>query len=416
MDPHAFDTARRAFEAGLAAQQAGRLAEAEAQYRASLAALPGRPSTLANLGATLLALGRADEALPLLRQACTAAPTHAEAWGHQGEALLALARPAEALAVFEALLALPSPPARAALRHAECLAGLSRLPEALAEAEALCAGHADWAEAWLLAGSLHKDLGQLDAALAALQRAAELDAQAGAEPGLAAWLLAGLRGARGSEVPPLPPPGYVEALFDSYAADFERHLDALEYRAPELLLTGLVGLARRRYATALDLGCGNGLVGRLVRPLVDRLEGLDLSSAMLSLAREAGHYDALHQAELLQHLQHLQQLAPASVDLLLAADVFIYLGDLDAVMAAARRVLAPGGVLAFTVEEAPANAGVLLHAQARYAHSARHLEHLARRHGFADAHPPLRATLRLEQRRPVAGLVCWWSAPPAPGA
>ncbi len=199
----------------------------------------------------------------------------------------------------------------------------------------------------------------------------------------------------------------MEALFDGYAADFDRHLDELEYSAPELLLGGLVG---RRYARALDLGCGTGLVGRVVRPLVDRLEGLDVSAAMLERARATGAYDGLHQAEL---LAHLQQQAAGSVDLVLAADVFIYVGVLDAVFAAVRRVLAPGGVFAFSIEEAPSGIDFELRATARYAHSERHLGELAARHGLVAHAREARATLRLEQRQPVAGLVMWLA--PAPG-
>lgn len=402
MDNAAFDTARRAFEAGLADQQAGRLATAEAHYRASLAALPGRPSALTNLGATLLALGRAGEALPLLQQASAAAPLHAPAWAHLGETLLALDRPAEALAAYERLIALPEAPPRAALRRAECLARLGRLDEALAGARALCERHADWAEPWQLAGSLHKDLGQAADALTALERAQALEPTP-----LAAWLLAGLRGAHDAAVPPRPPDGYVEALFDGYAAEFDRHLESLEYRAPELLLPGLVA---RRYATALDLGCGTGVVGRLVRPLVQRLEGLDVSAAMLERARATGVYDALHAAEL---LAHLRQQPPGSLDLVLAADVFIYLGDLDPVFAAVRRALAPGGVFAFSVEAAPAGTAVALLPTARYAHGHAHLEALAARHGLAQSPRPEAATLRLEQRQPVRGQLWWLVAPAA---
>jgi predicted TPR repeat methyltransferase len=410
MQPSAFDTARQAFEAGLAAQQAGQLDEAAAHYRASLAALPGRPSTLTNLGATLLAQGRPDEALPLLQQATEAAPTHAEAWAYLGEAWLAHSQPAQALQAYTRLLALPAigsaAQPRAALRQAECLARLGRLEEAAVAADALVQRHADWGEAWLLAGSLRKDLGRFEAAAEALQQAQSLGGNAD-QAAYAGWLLAGLRGAHDAEAPPLPPPGYVEALFDGYAADFDRHLDELEYSAPELLLGGLVG---RRYARALDLGCGTGLVGRVVRPLVDRLEGLDVSAAMLERARATGAYDGLHQAEL---LAHLQQRAAGSVDLVLAADVFIYVGALDAVFAAVRRVLAPGGVFAFSIEEAPSGIDFELRATARYAHSERHLGELAARHGLVAHAREARATLRLEQRQPVAGLVMWLA--PAPG-
>ena len=43
--------------------------------------------------------------------------------------------------------------------------------------------------------------------------------------------------------------------------------------------------------TALDLGCGTGLCGPLVKPRVERLDGVDLSGAMLDRARATGVYD-----------------------------------------------------------------------------------------------------------------------------
>jgi predicted TPR repeat methyltransferase len=72
-----------------------------------------------------------------------------------------------------------------------------------------------------------------------------------------------------------------------------------------------------------------------------------------------------------------------------------------------RRVLAPDGVFAFSVEEAAADIDFELRATARYAHSARHLRELAARHGLVAQAHEARATLRLEQRQPVAGLVMW---------
>ena len=51
MDPR-FDQARAFFLRGLAHYEAGRLEEAEREFAASLALVPGRPATLTNLGAT----------------------------------------------------------------------------------------------------------------------------------------------------------------------------------------------------------------------------------------------------------------------------------------------------------------------------------------------------------------------------
>src|SRR5207302_1633468 len=96
----------------------------------------------------------------------------------------------------------------------------------------------------------------------------------------------------------------------------------------------------------LDLGCGTGLAGELFRPLSRRLDGVDLSPRMLAQAATRGVYDRLAAGDLLTHLGGTGD----RYHLVLAADVFVYLGDLAPVFAAARLVLRAGGWLAFTVE------------------------------------------------------------------
>ena len=68
-------------------------------------------------------------------------------------------------------------------------------------------------------------------------------------------------------------PAFVTALFDDFADTFDSQLAALKYAVPELL-----GAAARRhvaarrggrpYTSALDAGCGTGLAGLHLRPLV----------------------------------------------------------------------------------------------------------------------------------------------------
>ena len=60
---------------------------------------------------------------------------------------------------------------------------------------------------------------------------------------------------------------------------------------------------------------------------------------------------------------------PAQYELALATDVLVYFGDLAPVLREAERVLAPGGLLAFTAET-HAGDGVVLGAGLRYAHGA----------------------------------------------
>ncbi|MFX7567174.1 methyltransferase domain-containing protein, partial [Acinetobacter baumannii] len=62
----------------------------------------------------------------------------------------------------------------------------------------------------------------------------------------------------------------------------------------------------------------------------------------------------------------------ASADFLLAADAMVYVADIAPVLREAHRVLAPGGLIAFTTETHPGE-GVILGQGLRYAHAAAHV-------------------------------------------
>jgi tetratricopeptide (TPR) repeat protein len=64
-----FEQAKHLFLQGVRDFEAGRLQEAERIFEASLKLLPGRVSTLVNLGATKLRLSKPLEALDALDQA-----------------------------------------------------------------------------------------------------------------------------------------------------------------------------------------------------------------------------------------------------------------------------------------------------------------------------------------------------------
>ncbi|HEX2554376.1 MAG TPA: methyltransferase domain-containing protein [Microvirga sp.] len=177
---------------------------------------------------------------------------------------------------------------------------------------------------------------------------------------------------------------YVRALFDDYAPRFERHLvEGLNYRGPELIADALRRAASRRvrdvrFRRAFDLGCGTGLMARALAGTVAAIEGVDLSPRMLAQARKTRLYDALHEAELVAFLAGR---AAGEADLVVAADVFVYLADLGDAFRESRRVLARGGFLAFTVQAHPGD-GVVLGEDARYAHGEAYLRDLAAATGF----------------------------------
>src|SRR6185436_5638298 len=121
------------------------------------------------------------------------------------------------------------------------------------------------------------------------------------------------------------PEGYVTNLFDGVARQFEHHLvQELEYHVPEAL-AGLVLPELKQRACVIDLGCGTGRVGKALAGPGARIIGLDLSARMLEIAAQQGAYATLERGELAEVLARY----PAdSAQAVLAADVFIYVGDL----------------------------------------------------------------------------------------
>lgn len=386
--------ARALFLDAVALTEAGRHAEAEARLQDAATLVPDRPSTLLNLGVVRLRLGRAEAALAPLDRLLALEPGNAAARYQRALALNQLGRHEDALAQLDGLLTEQPGLAAAHQLRGQTLQALERHDLALPAYERAVALEPALAEAWSLLGQLQRDLRRPEAARQSFAQALA----AGADPDLCRYFLAGLGE---GEMPASAPQAYVRGLFDHYAGDFEPHLlQVLRYRAHAAVVQAATeGLAGAPLASALDLGCGTGLCGPLLRPLVQRLVGVDLSPTMLEQARLRGVYDELLQADVAEHLQATALRHP----LVTAADVFIYVGELDPVFAGVRRVLAPGGLFAFSVERG-AGDGLQLLPSLRYAHSEAYLRRLAARHGLAVREVQA-VTLREDQRQPVAGLV-----------
>ena len=135
--------------------------------------------------------------------------------------------------------------------------------------------------------------------------------------------------------------------------------------------------------------------------MAGRLTGVDLSARMIEKARSLGVYDRLEHGDIIEFLDASHD----RWDLVLAADVFIYVGELEPVFARLERAMAEG-VFCFSVESLDgdgAGDGVRLLPSLRYAHSQDYLERLAARHGFEVA-AMKHAPVRQEQRQAVEGL------------
>ena len=275
--------------------------------------------------------------------------------------------------------------------YAEVLASehqFSEAAEVLSQALSLVPG---WAAGWANLGRYREEMGDMAGAVEAWRQSVGLDAEGiyGAALKLVAHGVEATAAAG----------AYVEVLFDDYAARFEKSLvDRLGYRVPAELM-GLLRECGLDGGTALDLGCGTGLMGAELRGVVQRLEGIDLSEAMLSEARRKGIYNRLVKAELLAYLGGAEPAAVAT-----ATDVLNYTGPLPPVLRAVHHVLEPRGLFGFSLELHDGPEPVKLRNSLRYAHGREAALAACREAGFEVAR--IRDTvIRQDRGLPVDGLL-----------
>ncbi|BCM17006.1 class I SAM-dependent DNA methyltransferase [Mesorhizobium sp. J8] len=250
-----------------------------------------------------------------------------------------------------------------------------------------------WAAGWFRLGEMQEAAGLLDQAAQAWAMALKLEP---ADRLGAALKLQLIGKAPAAEA---PPSAFVETLFDHYADSFEDSLvKKLGYGLPDFLARALARARPGRFRLALDLGCGTGLMGERLRPFVDRLEGYDISAGMLRKAKAKDIYDRLTKADL-QHFSH----AGDRADLVVAADVFIYLGALDRIVGAIAGMLAEGGLFAFSLETLAGGGDFALLPSRRYAHSEAYARQLLAANGLAVLSLES-MVIRYDRRDPVEGL------------
>jgi predicted TPR repeat methyltransferase len=378
---------------GLIAWRGGALTLADELIAAAIAHDPAQAAYHDHHGLVLAALGRVAAAEAAHRRALALAPNLAAAHNNLAILLRAGGRAPEALAAVDRALTLDVGRPAFHLNRGEILAGLGQSREAAESFAAAIRLRPDYGDAFFALGQLWQRTGNHDGARFALRSYLTLDP---ADRHGAQALLALIDPAA---MPAGFSPAYIRNLFDGYAGRFDAHLTGeLRYRAPEILRDAIARsdpVARAR--DVLDLGCGTGLAGVAFKPLARRLVGIDLSPAMIEHARARAIYDALHVDDVVAALRQM----PGAFDLIVAADVFIYLGDLAPVLTAMQASLRADGLAAFTLETASGQPYRLTPSR-RFAHDPAHVVALARAAGFALVlQDPV--TLRVEAGVAVAG-------------
>jgi predicted TPR repeat methyltransferase len=381
----------------IARHRAGDHAAAEGGYRTHLHQFPGDPSALHFLGLLRNHQGRNSEGIPLMLAALEADPGYVDAWSNLGIAYYEERDLVRSEKCCRKAIELSPGFANAWVNLALTLRAKDSLEEAL----------------YALGRALELNPRQRSAALYYGQLLYRLDRLSEALEFYRAWLEHSpddpiaqhmLAATGGAGCPARASDAYVRSTFDDFAGSFDRSLQLLRYQAPQLLHAAVMSpdvLPRTTDLDVLDLGCGTGLCGPLLRPLSRALVGVDLSPKMLSQAAARGVYDQLNCAELTAWLAAYDR----TFDLAVAVDVLCYFGDLDPAFARVRSVLAPDGRFGCSLEAAPEGESTqpfLLQPHGRYQHQLAYIESSLARSGLQ----PVRisqSVLRYERQEPVVG-------------
>jgi len=347
-----------------------------------------RANELLAKGQKLEREGKIADAARISAELANVAPNLAEA--HQLMGSLAMRTGASDIAAvsFERALALKP---RSADLHIALAQSLLALKQPQRAADILNKGraiHPNDGGIFRELGQAQLDMGQAAAALKSFSRAAKLNpADLYASHMVAALSNAGT-----------PDAAYVAELFDSYAETFDAHLTGkLEYRVPEAIAALLVDHAISAGPT-LDVGCGTGLMAAALPDTFRPIDGIDISPKMVARAKERGIY---------RHLQTGDASVVLAKDfagpygLIVSTDVLIYIGEVTQLFATLANRLAPGGVLAFSVESHDGD-GIAIRSSGRFGHSRRYILDLAEANGLTLLAEKPHA-IRLEREVPIPG-------------
>ncbi len=336
--------------------------QAEDDYKKAVRLDPQFASAYNNLGALLYDHERFEEALECYRKAFIINPKQAETCSNLAMAVKEAGDPAEAVGLYFNALALD--PSLTKIHHylAQALYDLYTAKEEDAKETAV-----KLAQKWK---------------------------QFFPDNPVAAHVCAAFEG----KTPDRAADEYVRELFDSFADSFEAAVRKIDYRVPDLLAVYMRD--KPSGLRILDAGCGTGLNAAVLKPHAKTLAGIDLSEKMIAAACEKGLYDTLQTADITRFCSE----NPAAFDLIVLADVVCYFGDLETLLSAAFKALAPGGSVFFTAEKLDSEADFVLRPSGRFAHFPPYVEKALARAGFENIRLS-EENLRREKESNVAGIL-----------
>lgn len=417
------------FDHAIRHHSAGRLQKARQLYRDVLKLDPGHNDALHMLGLLTHQLGDNDAAIKLLNKALQQGPESAEIFTNLGNALQASGQIEEAITSFKKALKI-NPDfilAHNNLGNALNLAGNKE--EAIASFNTAIALNPNTALTYHNLGNLFYSKGEQENAIAYFRKALAIEPefadannnlasllaatgnteeaielfknalQVNKNDGMAQHMLNALQGNTSTH----PSPDYVIGLFDNAANDFDKQLvSKLNYKAPELIYqaVGKISDLQDNTLDIMDLGCGTGLCAPLFHTSAKTMKGIDLSRKMLAKAKTLNLYDELINGDITTQLHQLNN----KYDLILSADVFIYVGDLKSIFKASTQALKPDSLFAFSLEAEESEVDFRLCNTGRYAHTMKYIRKLAKENALEEKYFT-EATLRMDKNEPIKGYI-----------
>ena len=326
-------------------------------------------------GLALLRNGELEKSEIIFRQILSSIPTDIAAFNNLGLALLGQKKYDEAVDVYQKAINLDENVAPLYHNLGLSFHRLGQLENAVKSYRSALLINPDYPDVLQNLGAALKDIGNKSAAVLCYQRLLELKP----DDINIKYMMDSLTGESHQKEAPKE---YVAQLFDDYADRFENQLvTMLHYHIPKKMkqaFTFLVQNETLKFSDVLDLGCGTGLVAEEFRSMADRMTGVDLSFKMLEKAQKKNLYNRLYHDGLEEFIANSNR----RYDLVLAADVFVYVGKLDRIFELLLKKMTKGGYFLFSTEDSLDGRDFSLLTTSRYGHSPVYIQSLSCQNNF----------------------------------
>ena len=344
------------------------------------------------MGAMHSQVGKYDESIKWHTKAVKINPNYAEGYNNLGAALQRFGKLNEAISYLKKATELKPKFAKAYNNIAIVLKDLGKLDQAIDNCKIAIKLDQNFFDAHKNFGNILCKLGKFNEASKSYEKALKI------KPGdkIVLHLVSSLYG----KTPKTAPEEYITELFDNYANRFEKHLtEVLKCKIPEKIVILIKKISKQKlfFKSTIDLGCGTGLSGVVLRPLTEYLVGVDISRQMIEKAKNKNIYDHLETENISIYLGESQM----KFDLFMFADVFVYIGDLEKIFSQISLKSDSNAKFCFSVEKCKDVEFKLLKS-GRYAHSKKYIDRLSKKYGFqVEAYNE--TELRLESNVPIIG-------------